>query len=408
MGWAARVCGLGTATLALTACTADAGAGSAAPLGPAVVESADSPTGYEVTFRYANADADQVWLAGDLYFSQPPFLSLEGASESWLGDQWSEGDVSTLPLAADLAPLTRTDDGVWEITTAVPAGTWNYGFVTSACQLILLCTVAEDPANTPTLATDPTATQRWSTLTVAAEPALADDRRGTLTRVDDPDLGVYLPAGFDRTREERYPLLVLSHGAGDDETAWWTQGGAERLLDTAVAEGTIPPVVAVTTDFNHLSSEGMSDPEFFDHYTAYLEDTVIPYAVENLNATTDAADRAFAGLSMGGRLSEHLLLNSPGLFDEYGMWSMPRAVRDVPADSLTATDLAHAATASAVHLGTGNEDSLTPTPAAFAALAATYADAGLTATTYETHGGHTWSVWRQMLADFLETTAFRQ
>ncbi|WP_084078847.1 alpha/beta hydrolase-fold protein [Demequina sp. NBRC 110057] len=419
MGWVARACGLSAAALALTACTADAGSRESVALGPEVVADTSAPSGYTVTFRYEDAEADRVWLAGDLYYADAADIRLEGATQSWLGDDWTEGDASTLPVATDLAELTRGEDGVWEITTAVPAGLWNYGFVTSGCSLILLCAVAEDPANPPPLATANTATQAWSqvfvpvdedhpTYDASTEIPVDADQRGTVSRVDDPDLGVYLPAGYDPDRAEPYPLLVLSHGAGDDETAWFTQGGAAEQLDHAIAAGVIEPTVAVTTDFTGLSAAGMDDPEFFDLYVDLITASVLPYAERELHTSTDPADRSFAGLSMGGRLAEHLMLTQPGLFGSYGMWSMPAAVNDTPAAALTQAQLTTAATASAVHLGTGAQDSLTPTPREFADLAAAYEGAGMLATTLETDGGHAWWVWRRMLADFLETTALRR
>ncbi|WP_062318130.1 hypothetical protein [Demequina maris] len=126
------------AALALAACSAGASSPGAPEAGPEVVAAADSPTGYVVTFRLDAPDAEQVWLAGDLYFTRPELIALTGAQRSWLGDGWLRGDVPAAPLAEDLAPLTRAEDGVWELTTAVPAGLWNYGFVTEECSLILV------------------------------------------------------------------------------------------------------------------------------------------------------------------------------------------------------------------------------------------------------------------------------
>jgi len=415
------------ACLALAACTAPTD-GQVSATGPEVAATSGSPTGYEVTFRLDAPDAERVWLAGDLYFTAPELVSLAGAERSWLGDGWSAGDVSSLPLAADMAEMTRGDDGVWELTTAVPAGLWNYGFVTQECSLILLCTVAADPANPAPLPADADATQAWSQLFVALDPdrptydagwqlPAAEQDRGTVeAREYSSDLaadaggtralGVYLPPGWDPARAEPYPLLVLSHGAGDDETAWWTQGGAAQQLDHAIAEGAIPPVIAITTDFSGLSEAGMEDPGFFELYATDLVDHVLPYAAAELHASADPAARAFAGLSMGGRLSEHLLLTRPDLFGAYGMWSMPAAVAHTDAAALTAAQLDAAATARIVHLGTGAQDALTPSPAEFAALAARYREAGLEAVTLDTNGGHAWWVWRLMLADFLATAAF--
>ncbi|WP_062318128.1 alpha/beta hydrolase [Demequina maris] len=282
-----------------------------------------------------------------------------------------------------------------------------------------------DPANPAPVATDAEMTQQWSQVFVPADPArptydataqvpLADAaERGTVEartyrseEHGERDVGVYLPPGYDPDGAEPYPLLVLSHGAGDDEAAWWTQGGAAQLLDHAIADGTIPPVVAITTDFSGLSEAGLEDPALFELYAAELEDGVLPYAAAQLHASTDPERRAFAGLSMGGRLAEHVLLTRPDLFAAYGMWSMPAGVGGIQATALTDAELADAVTARAVHLGTGAEDSLTPTPDAFQALVARYRAAGVEADMFATHGGHAWWVWRQMLGDFLATAAF--
>jgi len=41
---------------------------------------------------------------------------------------------------------------------------------------------------------------------------------------DDRDFYVYTPAGYDAKRKERYPVLYLLHGLGDDAQSWLTQG----------------------------------------------------------------------------------------------------------------------------------------------------------------------------------------
>lgn len=397
------------------------------PSGPSVVMSEASPTGYLVTFRFDAPDADNVWLAGDVYFSTPDLISTTGAQASWLGDSWAPGHIPALPQAQDLAPMSREAGGTWVLTTAVPAGLWNYGFVTEECTMTLLCATVHDPTNPPPLPSGNEAHQSWSQLFVPTDhthptydaanqlPAAAHER-GTLATlryesdmsigpVASRPIGVYLPPGYDASRVEPYPLLVLSHGAGDDETAWWTQGGAAYQLDNAIAKGTIPPVVAITTTFNGIAEQGMGDPQFFERYATDLVDNVLPFTIAHLNASPDSTHRAFAGLSMGGLLAEHLLLTHPSTFAAYGMWSMPAGVtrNGLP---VSPTQLANAATARAVHLGTGAHDSLTPSPVAFEDLASRYRAAGLQAHTLDTQGGHAWWVWRLMLSDFIATTAF--
>jgi enterochelin esterase-like enzyme len=83
----------------------------------------------------------------------------------------------------------------------------------------------------------------------------APDRAGTVGTATAPspalgepiDYTVYLPHGYaaPRNRDTRYPVLYLLHGRGDSMEAW-TRVTAD--LDRLIAEGTVPPVIAILPD----------------------------------------------------------------------------------------------------------------------------------------------------------------
>src|SRR5687768_5672439 len=50
---------------------------------------------------------------------------------------------------------------------------------------------------------------------------------------------VYLPPGY--SKEIKYPVLYLLHGAGDDETGWQQKGSADVVLDNLHADKKIVP-----------------------------------------------------------------------------------------------------------------------------------------------------------------------
>jgi enterochelin esterase-like enzyme len=54
---------------------------------------------------------------------------------------------------------------------------------------------------------------------------------------------VYLPPGY--SRDTKYPVLYLLHGAGDNETGWTTRGAAHVLLDNLFADKKIVPMIVV-------------------------------------------------------------------------------------------------------------------------------------------------------------------
>jgi enterochelin esterase-like enzyme len=54
---------------------------------------------------------------------------------------------------------------------------------------------------------------------------------------------VYTPPGY--TKEARYPVLYLLHGAGDDETGWTKKGAADVILDNLYADKKLAPMIVV-------------------------------------------------------------------------------------------------------------------------------------------------------------------
>lgn len=78
---------------------------------------------------------------------------------------------------------------------------------------------------------------RTGTLTVASAPSPALD--ATI------DYTVYLPYGYAKATATRYPVLYLLHGRGDTMQAW-TRVKAD--LDRMIADGEVPPVIAVLPD----------------------------------------------------------------------------------------------------------------------------------------------------------------
>ncbi len=56
---------------------------------------------------------------------------------------------------------------------------------------------------------------------------------------------VYTPPGYDADLKTRYPVLYLQHGAGEDETGWTKQGGANFILDNLLAAKRLKPMIVV-------------------------------------------------------------------------------------------------------------------------------------------------------------------
>jgi len=115
---------------------------------------------------------------------------------------------------------------------------------------------------------------------------------------------VYTPPGYDKNQRERYPVLYLQHGWGEDETAWFNQGHANLIMDNLIAEGKTRPFIIVTTygmtnDIKPGSPGGLNSFDIKPFQTVLLNE-LIPYVDGHFRTLSDQKHRAMAGLSMGG------------------------------------------------------------------------------------------------------------
>lgn len=127
---------------------------------------------------------------------------------------------------------------------------------------------------------------------------------------------VYLPEGYDESK--KYNVLYLMHGGWSDETVYLgsPEGGKgmfANVLDHAIANGEIDPLIVVSPTYNNTSSSDSGDYslaiQLTNQYHNELANDLIPavirkYSTYAENSTVDAITasrdhRAFAGFSMG-------------------------------------------------------------------------------------------------------------
>ncbi|MEO7187610.1 MAG: alpha/beta hydrolase-fold protein [Sphingomicrobium sp.] len=115
---------------------------------------------------------------------------------------------------------------------------------------------------------------------------------------------VYTPPGYGRKLSQRYPVLYLQHGWGEDETAWANQGHANLIMDNLIAAGKTRPFIIVMTYgmTNGIRPGQPGGLAAFDikPFRTVLVDELIPYVDSNFRTLSDQRHRAMAGLSMGG------------------------------------------------------------------------------------------------------------
>ena len=133
---------------------------------------------------------------------------------------------------------------------------------------------------------------------------------------------VYTPPSYGKNKKEKYPVLYLQHGWGEDETAWSTQGHANLIMDNLIADGKIKPFIIVMTYgmTNNIQFGGMQQFTAKEFETV-LVDELIPYIDTNFKTYADKSHRAMAGLSMGGMETKTITLRRPEVFAYYGLLS---------------------------------------------------------------------------------------
>ena len=214
--------------------------------------------------------------------------------------------ADTVILAGDVRGIScsRSEDGVWSIRTAsgINPGMYRYYFLVDGVKV-------NDPENPmvadfrPMAEIVPDGADLFWQCRDVPHGAISmvyynSTATGTLRR-----MMVWTPAGYT-VSGKKLPVLYLLHGGGDNDTNWPGQGRAGWILDNALAEGLMEPMIVVMPDG--------SIP--VDVFAQDLGENIVPFIERNYRVKTGAANRAIAGLSMGGLDILETLLEYPDLF----------------------------------------------------------------------------------------------
>ncbi len=213
---------------------------------------------------------------------------------------------------------------------------------------------------------------------------------------------VYTPPGYD-AGGQRYPVLYLQHGAGEDERGWCNQGRANFILDNLIASGQARPMIVVMDNgYAERAGESGGRPFDFGAFEAVLIEELIPKIDAAYRTAADREHRALAGLSMGGRQALDIGLRHLEEFAYIGAFSAPpREGFDVAtaydgalADAAAFNDKVRLFWLSAGTAETRFADGLRTIHEALD-------EAGIKHVAFESPGtAHEWQTWRRSLYDF--------
>ena len=382
-----------------------------------VIKTADSKTGYLVTFRYHAPDAKRVRIRGEWSFATDRG-SFYPMSDNVMPEDYEDGMFPLQVNQKDWPAFDMTkneETGVWSYTIALPSGTWSYRFIVDGTPGAALTDYSEafvetDPNNRPiekelgeqgnSQVRVPFDADRQSVDNSIQLPR-SDEKVGTMTYYtyeavgcdgelkDDPAITVYTPYGYDAQRTEPYKVMYLSHGAGlESETSWVNKGSVSFMMDNLIADYGVEPFVLVVINNYAVNF----DVENFIN-------NVVPLVEANYNVATNRENKALAGLSMGGRFTVLNMLDHPKAFGYYGVFSGGFFANMYSAEELNAITFDADALADAhIYLATGSKEFGLPAILNTSERLSKSGVTGYHAQLFD--GGHDWNVWRQCFADF--------
>lgn len=366
--------------------------------GAAQIVSPEVNPDHSVTFRFMAPDADTVKITGDFL---PPRK---------MKTQWGEFD------GPGIANLSKGEKGVWSFTSApLASDLFSYSFVVDGIS-------STDPNNVYKIRD---VASVFDVFMVGGGKAdlysVNKVSHGTVARrwYESPGnnmtrrMTIYTPPGYESSKE-KYPVLYLLHGMGGDEEAWIALGRTAQILDNLIAQGKAKPMIVVMPNGNVAqeaapgeSSLGLYKPtmQLPNTMDGKYEETfpdILKFVESNYRVKADKADRAVAGLSMGGYHSLHISRNYPNTFDYVGLFSAaimadPKVTSKVYENFDETLNAQNKNGYKLYWIGIGKTDFLYKTNVDFREK---LDKIGMKYTLVETEGGHTWTNWRVYLSQF--------
>ncbi|MFY7887997.1 MAG: alpha/beta hydrolase-fold protein [Spirosomataceae bacterium] len=213
------------------------------------------------------------------------------------------------------------------------------------------------------------------------------------------EMYVYTPAGYDKSTE-KYPVLYLLHGGGEDQRGWATQGRTDLILDNLIAEQKAKPMVIAMLDGNFygngggIAGFGEAQLRAFENE---LKNGAIPFVESTFNVATDAQHRALAGLSMGGLQTLYAGIKNTNLFSYLGVfssgwWANNTKLSDPQYEFMRNNASTINSNLKELWVSMGGKEDIAHANCQI--MLKKFDDMGIKYKYSEYAGGHTWPVWR--------------
>lgn len=219
---------------------------------------------------------------------------------------------------------------------------------------------------------------------------------------------IYTPPGYDSATADKFPVLYLLHGGGEDERGWATQGKTDLILDNLIAEKKAVPMLVVMVDGNFYGNGGGIagfGEAALKSFENELKENVMPFVEKNYRTKNEANSRALAGLSMGGLQTLYAGLRNTNTFSHLGVFSSGWFANNPTLSEPQYTFMKeHAAEINSnlknFWIAMGGEEDIAYKNCKI--MLSRFDEMGVKYKYSEYHGGHTWPVWRNNLYNFTQ------
>jgi len=219
-------------------------------------------------------------------------------------------------------------------------------------------------------------------------------------------LYLYTPPGYDARQEEKYPVLYILHGGGEDQTGWATQGKTDLIIDNLIAAKKTSPMLVVMMDGN-LGSGGFAGfgEQSLRMFENELLQSVIPFIETNYRVATEPNKRALAGLSMGGLQTLYAGIKNTDKFSYLGVfssgwWANQPALSDPQYDFMKANASTINSNLKSFWIAMGGKEDIAHNNCKI--MMSKFDEMNIKYQYSEYPGGHTWPVWRNNLFNFAQ------
>lgn len=243
---------------------------------------------------------------------------------------------------------------------------------------------------------------RESEATIAAHGTICREQYHAHVSRRDKFCYIYTPPGY-ADENEKYPILYLQHGYGENELGWLYQGRLAETVDRLIYSGKIKPMLIVMADgMMRCTEENGSVVHRPELFTEELIEDIMPLVENRYRVKNGGKYHAIAGLSMGSLQTCMTVFNNPGLFEWAGLFSgfMSNIFdgNDTHLENLKQNADSFEHSIRLFFRAMGKDDPFWPVFEKDDRFCEEY---GIRCVRKVYDGAHTWNVWRSCIKDFL-------